>query len=328
MKFFTENGRSTSSDFDGIIGKSEVMLNVFKLIEQVAKTNATVLLSGESGTGKELVSYSIHKRSNRVKKPFIPVNMGAISPELVISELFGHEKGAYTGATERKAGKFERADTGTLFMDEISSMDQRTQISLLRVLETSRVHPIGARNSIPVDVRVIGATNRDLLELVQESLFREDLYYRFNVFSIHLPPLRDRKDDIPLIANDYVQQFAKRYKKKIKALSDEIVEQLYVYDWPGNVRELKNVIHRAVVLCEEGEFTLNHFPPRIISQIGEENYAFIKLRIGSSLEEAERELISKTLVMMNGNKQKAAQVLGISRKSLYNKLQKYQLVSV
>lgn len=328
MKFFNENTRSTNSSFDGIIGQTETMLNVFKLIEQVAKTNVTVLLSGESGTGKELVSYSIHKRSMRSKKPFVPVNMGAISPELVISELFGHEKGAYTGATARKAGKFERADTGTLFMDEISTMDHRTQISLLRVLETSRVHPIGARNSIPVDVRVVGATNRDLLELVQEGLFREDLYYRFNVFSIHLPPLRDRKEDIQLIANQYIRQFAKRYKKKIKALSEEIVEQLYLYDWPGNVRELKNVIHRAVVLCEEGELTLNHFPPRIIVQVGEEHHAFIKLRVGSTLEDAERELISKTLLMMNGNKQKAAQVLGISRKSLYNKLQRYKLNSV
>lgn len=328
MKFFAENSRTVTSDFDGIIGKTEVMLNVYKLIEQVAKTNVTVLLSGESGTGKELVSSSIHKRSARVKRPFIPVNMGAISPELVISELFGHEKGAYTGATERKAGKFERADTGTLFMDEISTMDQRTQISLLRVLETSRVHPIGARNSIPVDVRVIGATNRDLLELVQEGLFREDLYYRFNVFSIHLPPLRDRKDDIGLIANDYIRQFAKRYKKKIKVLSDEIIEHLYIYDWPGNVRELKNVIHRAVVLCEEGELNLGHFPPRIISQTSEENHAFIRLRLGCSLEEAERELISKTLLMVNGNKQRAAQVLGISRKSLYNKLERFRLLSV
>ena len=327
MKFFSDNPRNKDS-FDGLIGRSPVMRNVFKLIEQVARTNVTVLISGESGTGKELVSFSIHSRSTRAKKPFIAVNMGAISPELVISELFGHEKGAYTGAIERKAGRFERANTGTLFMDEISTMDHRTQISLLRVLETRRVHPIGARNSIPINVRLIGATNKDLLDLVNSGKFREDLYYRFNVFTIQLPPLRDRKDDIPLIANQYISHFAKRYKKKIKILSDDIVRRLCQYDWPGNVRELKNVIHRSVVLCEEEHLGIKHFPPRVIEHQADESEPYLKIRLGSTLIEAECEIIRNTLVHTQYNKQKAAQILGISRKSLYNKIHRYNLEGV
>jgi transcriptional regulator with PAS, ATPase and Fis domain len=325
MKFLTEELGNVRYQFDEIIGRTQVMQNVFKLIEQVAATNVTVLISGESGTGKELVANSIHKRSSRAKKSFIPVNMGAISPELIISELFGHEKGAYTGAVSRKAGRFERANHGTLFMDEISTMDYRTQISLLRVLETNNIQPIGARNLLPVDVRVIGATNRELLELVQQGTFREDLYYRFNVFSIHLPPLRERKDDISLIANEYVQQFAKRYKKKLKILSAEICNLLYKYDWPGNVRELKNVIHRAVVLSEEREITETHLPPRILEQNKTDDSIYLAVKIGTSLEDAEKAIIQKTLDFTQGNKQKTARLLGISRKSLYNKMQKFIL---
>lgn len=325
MKFLSEERGNIRYQFDGIIGRTQVMQNVFKLIEQVAATNVTVLISGESGTGKELVAHSIHKRSSRAKKSFIPVNMGAISPELVISELFGHEKGAYTGAVTRKAGRFERANHGTLFMDEISTMDYRTQISLLRVLETNNVQPIGARNPIPIDVRVIGATNRDLLELVQQGTFREDLYYRFNVFSIHLPSLRERKDDIPIIADEYIRQFGKRYKKRIKSLSTEISNLLYKYEWPGNVRELKNVIHRAVVLSEEREITEMHLPPRIVDQKKSDDSIYLAVKIGTSLEDAEKVIIQKTLDFARGNKQKTAQLLGISRKSLYNKMQKFAL---
>jgi transcriptional regulator with PAS, ATPase and Fis domain len=325
MKFLTEELGNVRYQFDEIIGRTQVMQNVFKLIEQVAATNVTVLISGESGTGKELVANSIHKRSSRAKKSFIPVNMGAISPELIISELFGHEKGAYTGAVSRKAGRFERANHGTLFMDEISTMDYRTQISLLRVLETNNIQPIGARNLLPVDVRVIGATNRELLELVQQGTFREDLYYRFNVFSIHLPPLRERKDDISLIANEYVQQFAKRYKKKLKMLSAEICNLLYKYDWPGNVRELKNVIHRAVVLSEEREIIETHLPSRILEQKKTDDSIYLTVKVGTSLDDAEKAIIQKTLDFTQGNKQKTARLLGISRKSLYNKMQKFTL---
>lgn len=325
MKFYADDPTNIHNQFDGIIGRTQVMLNVFKLIEQVAATNVTVLISGESGTGKELVAHSIHKRSSRAKKNFVAVNMGAISPELVISELFGHEKGAYTGAVSRKAGRFERANHGTLFMDEISTMDYRTQISLLRVLETNSIQPIGARNQMPVDVRVIGATNHDLLELVQKGDFREDLYYRFNVFSIHLPPLRDRKDDITLIANEYISQFGKRYKKKIKPLSSETSHLLYKYDWPGNVRELKNVIHRAVVLCEGREVTETHLPPRVQDLKKSDDSIYLSVKVGTSLEDAEKIIIQKTLDFMQGNKQKTAQLLGISRKSLYNKMQRFTI---
>ncbi len=325
MKFFSEELTNVRYKFDDILGRTQVMQNVFKLIEQVAATNVTVLISGESGTGKELVAHSIHKRSSRAKKSFVAVNMGAISPELVISELFGHEKGAYTGAVSRKAGRFERANHGTLFMDEISTMDYRTQISLLRVLETNSVQPIGARNPIPIDVRVIGATNRELLDLVQQGNFREDLYYRFNVFSIHLPPLRARKDDIPLIANEYIQQFATRYKKKIKPLSAEISNLLYKYDWPGNVRELKNIIHRAVVLCEGREIIETYLPQRVLDEKKKDDSVLMTVKIGTTLEEAEKLIIQKTLDFARGNKQKTAQLLGISRKSLYNKIQKYTM---
>jgi len=322
MKFFSNGIKENPYKFDGLTGKTETMIQVFKLIDQVAKTNVIVLLLGESGTGKELVAQSIHSRSMRAKKPFVAVNMGAIAPELVISELFGHEKGAYTGAHESKGGRFQRANGGTLFMDEISTMDQRTQISLLRVLESRLVHPIGARNSIPVDVRVIGATNKDLLELVKSGHFREDLYYRFNVVTIQLPPLRERKEDIPLIANEYFCFYAKRYKKKIKPLSEEIYSRLVNYLWPGNVRELKNVIHRAVVICENGTITPRHFPDRIMSDI-DENSPYLRIKIGSSLKEMEKALIKETLFHFNGNKQETAKALKISRKSLYNKLKEF-----
>ncbi|MCI0515270.1 sigma-54 dependent transcriptional regulator [candidate division KSB1 bacterium] len=325
MKLFPENPKQIGVNFDGITGRTEVMQAIFRQIEQVAKTDVTVLIYGESGTGKELVANSVHKRSTRAKKQFVPVNMGAISPELVISELFGHEKGAYTGAIERKAGRFERANHGTLFMDEISTMDQRTQISLLRVLETRRVHPIGARDSIPINVRVLGATNRDLLEAVKSGHFREDLYYRFNVFSINLPALRHRKDDIPLIAEEFLNTFARRYKKRIKSLSEELIRRFYEYDWPGNVRELKNVIHRAIVLCDEPELNENHFPERIVRLPAPEQEACVRVKLGSTLDDAEREIISSTLAYAQGNRVRTAQILGISRKSLYNKIVKYGL---
>lgn len=327
MKIFSNGLKENPYKFDGLTGKTEAMIQVFKLIDQVAKTNITVLLLGESGTGKELAAQSIHSRSIRLKKPFIAVNMGAIAPELVISELFGHEKGAYTGAHERKEGRFERANGGTLFMDEISTMDQRTQMSLLRVLETRRIHPIGARNSIPVDVRVIGATNKDLLDLVKSGHFREDLYYRFNVVAVQLPPLRDRKEDIPLIANEYLRFYAKRYKKKIKPPSEEIYSRLINYLWPGNVRELKNVIHRAVVICENGKITHRHFPDRIMSDIND-NSPYLRIKVGSSLKEVEKALIKETLFHFNGNKQETAKALKISRKSLYNKIKEYEVEEV
>ncbi|MBN1349588.1 sigma-54-dependent Fis family transcriptional regulator [candidate division KSB1 bacterium] len=324
MKFFSNGLKDNPYKFDGLTGKTDAIQQVFKLIEQVARTNVTVLLLGESGTGKELVSRSIHARSARAKKPFIAVNMGAISPELVISELFGHEKGAYTGAHERKEGRFERANGGTLFMDEISTMDQRTQISLLRVLESRHIHPVGARNSIPVDVRVIGATNKDLLELVKEGQFREDLYYRFNVVTLNIPPLRERKEDIPIIANEYLRIYGKTYKKKFKPLSEEIYTRLINYHWPGNVRELKNVIHRAVVLCEDGNITARHFPGRIINE-DDDNSAYMRIKVGSSLKEVEKTLIKETLFHFNGNKQETAKALKISRKSLYNKIKEHAL---
>ena len=324
MKLFSEQ----SSSFDGIVGNSAAIKNIFRLIEQVAKTSATVLLFGESGTGKELVAHSIWQRGNRNKKPFVDINMGAIAPELIISELFGHEKGAYTGAVDRKTGRFEQANGGTIFMDEISTMDYRTQIALLRVLETKTIHPIGARNSLTVNVRIIGATNRDLLELVSAGQFREDLYYRFNVFTIQLPPLRDRKDDIPLIANEYIRKFAKKYRKKIHPLSEDLIKALYRYRWPGNVRELKNVIHRAIVLCDNPELTYHHFPPRIISQDSADDSTLFTMKIGTTLREAEQEIIHRTLLFTNGNKQRTAKILGISRKALYNKIERFELMSV
>jgi DNA-binding NtrC family response regulator len=400
--------------FEGMVGGSSRMREVFARIERVATTGAPVLIVGESGTGKELVARGLHNRSRRSQGPFVPIHTGAIPKELVASELFGHEKGAFTGALSSSEGKFEAAAGGTIFLDEVGTMDLSTQISLLRVLETYRFTRVGANKERDADVRVIAATNRDLLDLVEANQFREDLYYRLNVFTIAIPPLRDRAEDIVPIAERFLRFFGKRYGTPARCLSDKALERLLGHQWPGNVRELRNVMEqtavfaqREVVHAEEIQFISTRLPnqraaraepressgttaygpapvapltdmpapmadplpevslpavasvpPALLSQPmgtgvdaspigglpgptptpspppvevaiprgtppGDEHPLVLRIPVGTPLAEAERLLIIKTLEVSDGNKQRAARILGISRRGLYTKLAAY-----
>lgn len=316
----------TIAQFEGLIGMSPPMREVFEHIRQAASTDISVLVSGETGTGKELVAAAIHNRSARKNKPYVPVNTGVIPPELIASELFGHEKGAYTGAIDRRAGLFEQANGGTIFLDEISTMDQKTQIGLLRILETKTFRRVRGDKDIRVDVRVIAATNEDLQQAIQNRHFREDLYYRLDVFHIHLPPLRERPGGVTLLTNHLVGVFNSLYKKDVKVVLPEVYRCLRRYPWPGNVRELKNVIQRAVLLTDNQTMTLDVIPTRI-REVAESSTHSSEpgLRPGMTLAAVEKELISVTLAATGGNKKEAALQLGISRRNLYNKLAKYRL---
>jgi transcriptional regulator with PAS, ATPase and Fis domain len=318
MKYFQK--------FDNLTGQGDQMKLVFRRIEEAAASDVTVLILGESGTGKELVAESIHKRSKRCDKPFIPVNTGAISRELVTSELFGHQRGAFTGATETKLGKFEQANKGTIFLDEISSMDETTQVSLLRVLETKKIQRIGGRKFVNTDVRVIAASNVDLYNSIKnaESTVREDLFHRLSVFTITLPPLRERVGDIEILAEELLKDACEEFDKDIHGFEQNAFHAMLDYSWPGNVREMKNVIQRAVLICRGKWITLNNLPQRV--RTSKKNFENIIIPIGTSLQEAEKEIISKTLAMTKGNRKKAAEILGISRRALYNKMSKLQIV--
>jgi DNA-binding NtrC family response regulator len=396
--------------FEGMVGGSQRMREVFARIERVAPTGAPVLIVGESGTGKELVARGLHNRSRRSQGPFVPIHTGAIPKELVASELFGHEKGAFTGALSSQEGKFEAATGGTIFLDEVGTMDISTQISLLRVLETYRYTRVGANKERDADVRIIAATNRDLLDLVEANQFREDLYYRLNVFTIAIPPLRDRAEDVVPIAERFLRFFAKRYGTPARCLSDKALERLLGHQWPGNVRELRNVMEqtavfaqREVVHAEEIQFVSTRLPthgraaraesippvvalppspsavppaaplsdmpsvapesateastplsphvettpvppgslsptppPAYVSPTppevaarssappgSEEHPLVLRIPVGTPLAEAERMLIIRTLEVSDGNKQRAARILGISRRGLYTKLAAY-----
>lgn len=308
--------------FDEIIGKSRPIKNVVKKISQVANIDVPVLVFGESGTGKELVARAIHSASNRSEHPFVAVNTGAISKELIISELFGHEKGAFTGAVLSKKGKFEEADNGTLFLDEISTMSEQVQIALLRVLENQQIERVGSNRTIPVNVRVVAATNENLESLISEGKFREDLYYRLNVYYIELPPLRERKEDILLIADYFIERFNAEFGKNINSIDDDAAEILESYLWLGNVRELRNIVLRAMVSAKDS-IKKKDLPESLIKGIGKGEE--IRFQAGTSLPDIERVSIIKTLRMAKGNKLKAAEMLGISRRSLYNKLEDYDI---
>ncbi|RMH65504.1 MAG: sigma-54-dependent Fis family transcriptional regulator [Calditrichaeota bacterium] len=311
-----------SMHFDQIIGQSRPMRQLIKKINDIADIDVPVLIYGASGTGKELVAQAIHKASQRREKPFVPVNTGAIPRELIASELFGHEKGAFTGAVERKKGRFEEADGGTLFLDEISSMSEEVQVALLRVLETQTVQRIGSAQEIKVDVRIVAATNEDMGKLISEKRFRDDLYYRLNVYSIDLPPLNERVSDIPMLVDYFIYKFNKQYKRNIAGIDDEALEILQAYGWPGNVRELRNIVLRAMISAKTriGKRDLPEVVRKGISA-GHE----IRFPAGTPLPEIERESIIKTLKMAKGNKLKAAEMLSISRRSLYNKLEEYDI---
>ncbi len=319
----------TPIEFEGMIAVSMAMRMVFQQIIQAAEVDVPVLITGETGTGKDLVAAAIHRGSKRKNAPYLPVNMGAIAPELIAAELFGHEKGAYTGATEARAGFFEQAQNGTLFLDEITTMDEKTQVSLLRVLETKKVRRVRGDKDIKVDVRVIAATNERIEDAVKAGRFREDLYYRLDVFGIHLPPLRDRPGGVSLLAEHFVTLFNAQYHKQIRTIARETYRFLRQYAWPGNVRELKNVIQRAVLMVKSAELTPDLLPARIrhTEETGPvENIEPPPIQLGMTLASVEKEYIKMTIASVSGNKMKAAEILGVSRRALYNKLKRHGLI--
>jgi DNA-binding NtrC family response regulator len=316
-------------EFEGILAFTLNMRAVIQHIMEAAAEDIPVLISGETGTGKDLVAAAIHKRSKRKNFPYLPVNMGAIAPELVASELFGHEKGAYTGASDRRAGLFEQAQGGTIFLDEITTMDAKTQVSLLRVLETKTVRRVCGEKDIHMDVRVIAATNEDVETAVKEGRFREDLYYRLDVFRIHLPPLRERHSAISLLTDHFVARFAEMYKKEIRTVPRETYRLVRQYPWPGNIRELKNVIQRAVLLAKGAELTPDLLPQRLHEASGattNSSSAQSPIHIGMTLDQVEQEFVKMTLSSVSGNKKQAASILGISRRALYNKLKRFGML--
>ena len=305
--------------FGRIIGNSPGIRTVYRVIEQSAPTAASVLISGESGTGKELIAQTIHELSPRAAFPFVAINCAAIPETLLESEIFGHEKGAFTGATDRRTGVFELAHRGTLFLDEIAEMMPATQVKLLRVLQERVFRRLGGRQEIAVDVRVIAATNAVPQDAVANGKLREDLYYRLNVFALELPPLRERREDIPLLVQSFLNEFNRTNNKNIRAVDQEAMYILERYPWPGNIRELRNVIERATILAESEFIEPKHLPPTLISR-GEQSLPTMTLSPGTTVDEAERRLIRLTLDHTRNNKTRAAEILGISLKTLHNKL--------
>ena len=306
-----------------IIGRSPQMADLLDTVARVAPSEATVLLTGESGTGKELVAGAIHYNSHRKKGPFIQINCAALTETLLESELFGHEKGAFTGADRRKEGCFLRAHGGTIFLDEVSEMSLTMQVKLLRVLQEREITRVGGEQAIPVDVRVVGATNKDLQDLSARGEFREDLYYRLNVVGLEIPPLRKRRDDIPLLAQHFLEDFAERNRKTIKGFTPKAMDSILKYDWPGNVRELMNAVERGVVLARS-EY-LDGVDLRInidTEPTGSADDSVVAQPVGS-LQQVEKTAILKTLASTGGNKSEAARILGITRKTLHQKLKKY-----
>ncbi|MEE9231966.1 MAG: sigma-54 dependent transcriptional regulator [Nitrospirales bacterium] len=306
--------------FDQILGKSKPMREVFDLIRRVADSQTNILITGESGTGKELVAKAIHFNSPRKSAPFVPVNCAAIPEPLLESELFGHVKGAFTDAKSDKRGLFEEAQGGTLFLDEISEMPMMLQAKLLRAVQEREIRRVGATRAFPIHLRIIAATNVNLAEEVKAKNFREDLFYRLNVIEIRLPPLRDRKEDIPLLVQGLLQKSIAAQQKSLHEIAESVLARLIDYQWPGNVRELENVIERAATLCQSHAITIADLPPVIREVRGEGQLVEDAVDRLVSLEELERSYIQRILEKMGGNKYQAAQVLGIDRKTLYRKL--------
>jgi DNA-binding NtrC family response regulator len=318
-----------------LVGEAPCMQEIFSVIRQVAPTTASVFISGESGTGKELVARAIHGLSRRSSGPFVAVNCAALPETLIEGELFGHEKGAYTGALERRAGCFEQAQNGTLFLDEIGEMPVGTQAKLLRVIEESRVRRLGGATDIPVSVRVLAATNRNPSKAIEDKQLREDLFYRLNVFHISLPPLRERAQDIPAIGAALIASLNKKHNCRVTSLSPEVTQRFMASSWPGNVRELRNIIERAVIVAGSGEIRLQHLPGAIMSQTPAAASApaeaaaapvpddVLQLRPGMTMGEVEKAYLKLTLKHTNNNKRRAAQILGLCLRTLHNKLNSY-----
>lgn len=310
--------------FENIIGQDQKMFEIFEMISQVARTEANVLITGESGTGKELIAAAIHAKSARKDKPYIQVNCAALTETLINSELFGHVKGAFTGAATSKKGYFEYADGGTIFLDEIGDIPIATQVALLRVLELGTFQRVGGSETIRVDVRLICATNRDFREAIRNKLFREDLYYRINVVSIHAPPLRERLSDIPLLATYFLEKYCTQNNKVIRHLTPAAMKLLKNYSWPGNVRELANVIERAVIFCNQDELSVEHLPDELQQSVSSSEPVVVTLA-SHALAKAEETLIRKVLDEKNWNLKQAAAELEIARGTLYGKIEKYRI---
>ncbi|MDR1389763.1 MAG: sigma-54 dependent transcriptional regulator [Treponema sp.] len=300
-----------------MIGSSAPMRQVFDMISRAAPAKASILITGESGVGKELVADAIHELSPRSEKPMVKVHCAALAASLLESELFGHEKGAFTGALGRRRGRFEMAHGGTLFLDEIGEIDQNLQIKLLRVLQEKKFERVGGEETIEADVRIVAATNRDLKLEIEKGNFREDLYFRLNVVNIHVPALRERKDDLPLFLNAFVKEFSRENGKPIEGFNDKARAVLYHYDWPGNVRELRNCVESAVVMAKGNVIVEDDLPPTL-RDVSDNDW--IRIPMGTNMEESEKTIIQSTLGFYKGNKSKAAEVLGIGRKTLHRKL--------
>ena len=315
-----------SHKLDRLIGKSAVIGRVSELIQQVAPTRATVLIEGESGTGKEVVAHTLHHLSGRPAAKMVIVHCAALSPQLLESELFGHEKGAFTGASQRRIGRFEQADGGTLFLDEIGEIDAATQVKLLRILSERTLERVGSNSPIKVDVRVVAATNKNLKDLVEKGTFREDLYFRLNVVKVEMPPLRDRREDIVLLANSFLQEFAKENDRPIKPLSDEALQLVLTYDWPGNVRELRTAIEHGVVMSNDAVIDARHLPqflhalPAPEREYGTEGKISLAAATEFNLHALETNTIRAALLLAGGNRTRAADLLGVSRRTLQRKL--------
>jgi DNA-binding NtrC family response regulator len=310
--------------FGKLVGNSHAMRHVYNVIEQVAATTVSVLITGESGTGKEVVASTIHNLSPRADASFVAINCSAIPETLMESELFGHEKGAFTGAIARREGCFELANGGTLFLDEIAEMPAVLQAKLLRVLEDRKVRRLGSAREVPVDVRVLAATNKDPHDAVRKGELREDLLYRLNVIHIQLPPLRERRDDIPLLTQFMVDEMRERHSRPARIVSPEVLEIFSRHLWPGNVRELRNVVEHAVIVCDSQRIEKQHLPPQLLDGRPLASEDTITFPVGIPLDEAERQLILKTLIKTGNNKTRAAEMLNISLKTLHNKLKLYR----
>jgi DNA-binding NtrC family response regulator len=305
--------------FGNILGKNTRMLSTYELISDISNTDSTVLIQGESGTGKELIARAIHFNSHRKNKPFVVANCSAYSQNLLESELFGHEKGSFTGAIRRKTGRFELAHGGTIFLDEIGEVSPPTQILLLRVLQDHRFERVGGEETLEVDVRVIAATNKNLTEEIRKGTFREDLYYRLNVIPIFVPPLRERKDDVPLLASHFLQKFCQEKGKDVTRISPDVMEILLAHSWPGNVRELENVIEHAIIIAKQEKILPKDLPQYLLQQP-------LPTKQLISLQDHEKDLIMKTLEETNWNKHQTAKRLKITRSTLYGKMKRYGLI--
>jgi len=317
--------------FQGVVGSSQQMHRLITQLQQIAPTDSTVLIQGENGTGKELVARAIHQNSRRKSKPFVPLNISALSESILESELFGHEKGSFTGAERRRIGQFEYANGGTLFLDEVGEMPMNTQIKLLRVLEDGQITRVGSNEQVHVNVRLVAATNADLKDMVQKGTFRKDLYYRLNVVNVFLPPLRERRGDIPLLLEHFIREMTARHGKRVSGFSKGARQALMTYDWPGNIRQLRNTVERMVVVDLDGLLDIDDLPDDMIPAAGDLEggrgfeVAGQDALIGRSLEDVERYYIRRALELTEGKREEAAQLLGIGERTLYRKIKEYGL---